>query len=246
MSRRVFITGSSSGIGAEIAKKFISLGDKVVINGRDKKKLEKVKAEINAIGSVKADFSINSQAENGILKAADILKKFDILICNVGSGKSVKPGNETHSEWEKVFNQNLWSAISAIDFSKKYMAPKSSIICISSICGMEAIKNAPVTYSVSKAALNAYIKSISFFLGKRQIRINGISPGNILFDDSVWEKNIKKNAANVKKMLKNEVALNRLGSPKDVSELTSFLCSKEANFITGSIFVTDGGQIKSF
>ena len=72
---------------------------------------------------------------------------------------------------------------------------KGSIVCISSICGLSVIKDAPVTYSTAKAALNTYVRSISHHLGKFDIRINAIAPGNIFFDGleiSSSSKQIKK------------------------------------------------------
>ena len=104
---------------------------------------------------------------------------------------------------------------------------------------------APITYSVSKAALNAYIKGISRLLGDLNIRINGISPGNIYFSGSVWEKKLKENKMSVDDFLSKNVTLKKLGSPEDVSNLVFYLCSSMANFITGSIWCVDGGQIRN-
>ena len=111
---------------------------------------------------------------------------------------------------------------------------------------MEVIDKAPITYSVSKAALNAYIRSISFVLGKKKIRINGVVPGNIIFEGSVWDNKNKKNPKEIQELLIEKVALQKFGKPEDVSELVYFLCSKEAEFITGGLFISDGGQVRSF
>ena len=68
---------------------------------------------------------------------------------------------------------------------------KGSVVCISSICGLETIPGAPVTYSAAKAALNSYIKGISIPMANHGVRINGIAPGNILFPGSIWEKKLQ-------------------------------------------------------
>tara|TARA_Y100000589_G_C26773856_1_gene474942 strand:- start:237 stop:614 length:378 start_codon:yes stop_codon:yes gene_type:complete len=118
-----------------------------------------------------------------------------------------------------------------------------SIICISSICGLEVINGAPITYSVAKAALNAYVKGISRPLGKDGIRINAIAPGNILFEGSTWQHKLDDNPEIVEKMLKNNVTLNTFGRPIDIANLVLYLSSPISNFVTGSIFTLDGGQI---
>ena len=117
---------------------------------------------------------------------------------------------------------------------------------MSSICGSELIKGAPITYSVSKAALNFYAKSISHYLGPQGVKINVISPGNLMFKNSVWDKKIKKNKKKVKRLIKSSVPLNSFGTPNDIINMINYLISDKAKFINGSNFIIDGGQtIKS-
>ena len=125
---------------------------------------------------------------------------------------------------------------------KALAATKGSIVCISSICGNEVVPGAPVTYSAAKAALNSYVRGIARPLGKQGIRINAIAPGNILFDGSVWSRNLAEDESAVKKMLERDVALNQLGTPMNVAELAAYLVSPRANFATGGIWTLDGGQ----
>lgn len=72
-----------------------------------------------------------------------------------------------------------------------------------------------------------------------------MSPGNIFFKGSTWEEKLRKNKNKVEKMLKNKVALNRFGTPEEVSGLVVFLVSSKSSFITGSNFIIDGGQLNS-
>jgi NAD(P)-dependent dehydrogenase (short-subunit alcohol dehydrogenase family) len=170
----------------------------------------------------------------------------DILVCNVGSGQSVPPGEETLAEWQRVFEQNLWSTTTIVEACRQELARNlGSIVCISSICGHEVVLGAPITYSAAKAALNAYVRGSARPLGKLGIRINAISPGNILFDESGWDRKQKFSPEMVEEMLRREVALSTLGTPLSISNLALWLASSAANFTTGSIFVADGGQLRA-
>ena len=245
-NKNALITGSSKGIGLDIAKKLLSEGCNVVLNSRNEDDLKKIKSNYQQINYVSGDVTSEKSARKILEKTINLVGSLDILICNVGSGKSVPAGSETLSDWEKSIAVNLYSAINIIQASKEFLAKsKGSIVCISSICGHEIIEGAPLTYSVSKKALNFYIKGISKYLSKYDIRINGISPGNILFEDSTWDIKMKINKKKVLNMIKKKVALNKFGTPDNISEAVLFLVSTKASFITGEIWVIDGGQIST-
>ena len=124
-------------------------------------------------------------------------------------------------------------------------ASRGAIVCISSICGQEVVPGAPLTYSAAKAALNAYVRGMARPLGKDGVRINAIAPGNILFEGSVWQRRINEDAVAVEQMLERDVALAKLGTPGDIANLALWLATPAASFCTGSIFVADGGQVRS-
>ena len=102
------------------------------------------------------------------------------------------------------------------------------------------------SYRSSKAALNSYVKNISWVLAKQGIRINAVAPGNLIFEGSVWDHKTKDDYNAVNFMLEKEVALGRLGKIEEITNLVLFLSSNVSSFTTGSIFVSDGGQIKSW
>ena len=114
----------------------------------------------------------------------------------------------------------------------------------SSICGAEIIKGAPIGYSVSKAALNFYVKSISRELANYGISINAVLPGNIMFKDSTWDKKMKLNKIRTKKYIKENVPTNSFGSTNDIFEIC-FMISESSGFINGSLIRVDGGQTQS-
>ena len=139
-NKKVFVSGSSSGIGLEIAKNFVQEGATVIINGRNQKKLELAAKEIQCFDLVKGDVSIPEEASKVISYVIEKLSGIDILVCNVGSGSSVSPGKETFEEWHRVFAINFFSSTNLIEASVSALEESSgAIVCISSICGSETI-----------------------------------------------------------------------------------------------------------
>jgi len=239
------ITGSSKGIGLQIAKTLQKEDCKTIINSRDSKELTQTSNSIEGSISIAGDVTIPEEAKFIVNKTIQTYGALDILICNVGSGNSVPVGKETLEEWKRMMSINLYSATNMVEASIEYLEKqRGSIVCISSICGNETIPGAPVAYSTSKSALNAYVKGISRYLATKDIRINAISPGNILFKGSTWSKKIDSNPIDVERMLSREVPLKSFGSPEEVANLVCYLASPLSRFMTGSILTLDGGQVR--
>jgi NAD(P)-dependent dehydrogenase (short-subunit alcohol dehydrogenase family) len=238
------VTGASKGIGWAIAQALHAEGCSLALNARNSSELSKATAQLaGAIGFL-GDITQLSEARQIVTEVLKTFGRLDILVCNVGSGRSVPPGKETPEEWQRVFALNLWSTTNCVEAATDALAAsKGTIVCISSICGLEVIPGAPVTYSVAKAALNAYIRGIARPLGKMGLRINAVAPGNILFEGSVWSTKLVENMPEVQAMLANDVALGSLGTPADVASLVLFLASPRSSFASGSVWTLDGGQV---
>ncbi|MEQ9728062.1 SDR family NAD(P)-dependent oxidoreductase [Pseudomonas sp. WHRI 8822A] len=239
------VTGSSSGIGFAIAQQLALEGCHVVLNGRDPERLQAAQKQIVGSSSVLADVRDPDACQVLVQRVLEQHGRLDVLVCNVGSGASVPPGKETPAEWHRVLALNLYSTTQAVwAATEELVASRGNVICISSICGIEAL-GCPVAYAAAKAAVESFVRNSARSLGKHGVRINSIAPGNILFDGSVWERKLKENRDAVQSMLQRDVALARLGSPQDVARLAAYLASPLGGFITGATYVVDGGQLRS-
>lgn len=254
----IFISGSSKGIGLEIAKQFLIEGAKVVINGRDGKTindaynfLTKEFTEQKVL-KINSDLCQESNIDKALQSTIDLFGRIDCVIANIGSGAESNDLNFNADIINQSFQKNLLSSIllakSAIKFLQQDHSNKkatSSIIFISSIAGLEDL-NAPLLYSIHKSGLISAAKKLSRKLGNSNIRVNVIAPGNIYFDQGVWDKKLKEHREKVEHYINLEVPLQCFGEPIDVANAALFLASEKAKFITGNVLVVDGGQTRSF
>lgn len=245
MNKKVaLVTASSSGIGKDIALYLLKKNYIVYINGQNKDKLKDLVTKINSssLKEVLGDMSCEKNINNTLSKIEEKESRLDLVVANLGSGKSISGYNVDILEYKRVFDINLFGAISlstkSINLLKK---TKGNIIFISSIAGCESI-NAPIPYTIAKTALLSFSKALSDEVAKFDIRVNCISPGNVLFKDSTWDRKIKVDKIKVDNYILNNVPLNKFAKPKDISKTVYFL--EKNNFITGSNIIVDGGQIR--
>lgn len=249
----VLITGSSHGIGKAIGSAFLAEGAKVIITGRDGNSLNNTYKELSdkygeaSICPYQGDMTqidvITNCAELGVKKFG----KIDILVANLGTGKS-KPGLEAErSEWERMLNQNLLGSAEVVKAVVPVMKRNGSgsIVFIASIAGRE-VSEAPLAYSAAKSGLISLAKTLSHQLAKDNIRVNVVAPGNIKFEGGRWEEIIKEKPNIIEEYIKKSVPMQRFGKPEEVASAVVFLASERASFITGACLVVDGGETRAF
>lgn len=238
-AKRAVVTGASRGLGRAVALALASEGASVLGIARHPDGLAALAAE----GIAVAEADLTTEAGGAALRQAVLAggAGLDILVCNIGSGSSVPPGEETVHEWRRMLDVNLFTAINAIEAVRKLMRPGGAIVCISSITGLRAL-GAPVPYSAAKAALNSLVANLARPLAAEGVRIVGVAPGNLIFNGSVWERKLFEDAEGVHAMLARDVALGRLGRPEEIASAVAFLSSNRASFLTGTVIVADGGQ----
>jgi 3-oxoacyl-[acyl-carrier protein] reductase len=247
----VFVAGSSRGIGKGIASVFLDEGARVVLTGRDTAMLAAAAAELsegrpNRVMTVAADLTQAPEVKEAYWHVTARWGFVDVLVCNIGSGTAKNDWHLTSSDWDPVFQINLWAAVRLVEVFLPSMveAQNGNIVLISSIAGLESL-GAPIPYGTAKAALQHYAKDLARRVGTHGIRVNTVAPGNILFPSSAWQRKVDADAAGVYSMIAAEVPLGRFGTPEEIGAAVAFLASDRAAFITGACVVADGGQTRA-
>jgi len=243
MKKVALVSGSSKGIGKGIAKGLVADGYIVYINGRDEATVYSTAKELGTNAKpLVADLSADESIEGSLKYIVEAEKRVDLLVCNMGSGRGACGHNVSLGEYRRVFDLNFFSAVSLSIKSIEYLkASSGNIIFISSIAGCEAL-GAPITYSCAKTALLAYSKNLANEVAKFGIRVNSISPGNVMFEGSTWSQKMRSDEQKVIDYIATNVPLNRFATPEDIAKAVIFL--EKSDFITGSNIVMDGGQLR--
>lgn len=244
MKKTALITGSSRGIGREIALKLAEENYTVVVTGRNQADVDKTCNEIKSLNGNAMAWVGDLTTESGLKEALEfVLEKFsglDVLVTNIGSGKTSQELVVEVSEWKRVFDINFFSAVGAINtFLPLLEKSKGQIVCISSIAGIEKITVA-LSYSVAKAAVISLVQQMMRPLAEKGIRINAISPGNVWIENGSWDKKMKENPARVNDIIQNQVALKKFVGADEIADAVWFTIKHPS--ITGQNFVIDAGH----
>lgn len=238
----VLVTGSSRGIGAEIAKVLAGYGLKVWINYRSgAEAAEAVKAEIVAAGGTAETIGFDVSDEAAFVDAVKTIVETDgalgYLVNNAGITNDKLALRMKTEDFLSVINANLTSAFVGCREAMKAMRKKKSgaVVNIASIVG-ETGNAGQVNYSASKGGLIAMTKSFAIEAASSGIRYNSITPGFIATDmtDELGEE--------IKTAFTSKIPMGRFGDAKEVAEAAAFLLSDHASYITGETLKVNGGM----
>ena len=237
--KNALVTGSTRGIGRAIAETFAECGARVAVVGRE---LQRSEEAASAIANNAKGFACDVADTAAVAKlVGDVETAFgsiDILVNNAGITRDNLVMRLKDEDWDAVQNANLRGAFSAIRAVSRGMMKRRSgrIINVASIVGLIGNKG-QANYAASKAGLIALTKSVAKELGSRNILVNAVAPG---FIETEMTAAMTPDARDA---LGKQIALERLGTPRDVAATVAFLASDLAAYITGQVFVVDGGMV---
>jgi NAD(P)-dependent dehydrogenase (short-subunit alcohol dehydrogenase family) len=251
--RVALVTGGGSGLGRAICAAMAKYGADVACIGRTESKLKETTELIKQYGhkvvAIKADVSRPDEVENMVNKTVARLGTIDILFNNAGiTGEPTKVGETPIEDWDKVIATNLRGVFLCMRAVLPLMLKqkRGSIINISSIgaFGGAEPEVSPAAYGASKAGVIALTKFAAVEYAKDGIRINSIAPGLHRTNLGV-ESNpelAKKREQFFEKLVSTNVPMGRMADSNEMEGLAVFLASDASSFVTGQVFIQDGGQ----
>jgi len=237
------ITGASRGIGRAIALEMARSGADVVLASRKLTDLEKVAAEIKAMGRkafpVAAHIGRTEDITNLVAKAREAFGKIDILVNDAATNPSMDSAlDASERAWDSVMNLNLKGLFFLSQAVAKVMKEHGGgvIINVSSVAGVTP-DILPI-YSISKAGVNMATKVMAQQWAPYGIRANTLSPGQTKtqFSQALWGN------PEIYKVIIDRTPLKRIAEPEDMAHAAAFLASDKASFITGQNLIVDGGM----
>ncbi len=241
MRRVAIVTGASRGIGKACAIKLAEDGIDIVVNyNNSEEAATKVVEEIKKLGcdaiAVKADVSKNSDVKMLFKEAHNHFGRLDILVNNVGVVDDAFIMMFSDSSLERSLDINIKSYFYCCRQAalKMFKNKCGKIINISSVSSIKGLPGQSV-YSATKGAIDSMTRVLAKELSVHGIQVNSVAPGFIETDmTSGMDLDMKNKYAEL-------IPLKRFGTTEDVAEMVKFLCLEKCTYITGQVFIVDGG-----
>jgi len=235
--KTILITGASSGIGRATAIECAKMGAKVVITGRNESRLNDTFNQLEGEGHIQLVADLKSKDD--ILELIAKMPVLDGCVNNAGIVKTALTQFITEDGLDEVLKVNTIAPImlTQLLIKNKKLQKKSSVVFTSSISGVYSAIVGNAIYSVSKGAINGFVKNAALDLASKQIRVNSVNPGmistDILTDGTISEEQLEED--------KKKYPLKRYGKPEEVAFAIIYLLSDASAWVTGTSLLIDGG-----
>lgn len=238
------VTGASRGIGRAIALRLARAGAQVVVCSRKRENVEPVAEEIRAAGgealAVEAHVGQTEQVEALVARTLETFGRIDIAVNNAATNPHFGPIlTADEGQWDKILDTNVKSAFRVAKAVAPHLQAQGGgkIINVASVAGLRP-SPAMGVYSVSKAALIMLTQVLAVELAPSNVQVNAIAPGVIKtrFSQVLWQ------TPTLAEPILKSTPLGRFGEPEDVAGVALFLASPASDYITGAVFLVDGGM----
>jgi 3-oxoacyl-[acyl-carrier protein] reductase len=252
--RICLVTGSTTGIGLETARLLAAEGARVVVTGRDSKRVDAARTETGAELGVAWDLWEPGAPDAVVAEIAESLGPVECLVNNVGEAYQAGFEEVTDEQWDAMWQLNVMSYVRCIRAALPGMKElgRGVIVNVSSTAGKRPSTGMP-NYSVTKAAVLSLSRLVADLYAKNGIRCNAVAPGPTatqawlgeggLADQQAAGSGSIKTRLEVLQAVGSGRPLGRLAEPEEIASVIAFLCSERASYVTGSAWSADGGTV---
>ena len=239
------VTGGGRGMGRAVALGLAREGAAVAVADVDEAPAAEVRSEIEKAGgkaiAIQADISRVEDVRRMFGETFAAMGGVDILINNAGIGIPKPLVDYTEADWERQLDVNLKGMFFATQEAAKLMIPKGrgKIVNFCSTAGFVSSSTPETAYDISKGGVRQLTISVAAELAPHNINVNAVAPGTIMTELTLKVLNTEEKMARASA----KIPLGRLGTPEDMVGPVLFLCSTDADYVTGHVLVVDGGWL---